>query len=332
VIAKIIIFFVVLFFPVVSFAGNPFVEPKSSSDKQSIDSKKIEDKIKKVLPPVPALAPSNNQVQNNGINQTEWTVVGKINDTVILVDTKGNTRLAKDGEMIGDCIIQHQELLCGDKKENELKKIKKTVDDLKKEIERLKSENNQLSLDKESEIKTLEESILSKDSQIRESKQFIASLEEKVKELNDQIETLEESILSKDSQIQESKQFIASLEEKVKTLSDQIEEKDRLIQSLTVERDNLKQKTKLVEDKLLDLQKKFFSMALSHGKSYLSKVFGNITIAYDQNYIYMRADHQYKSTVEQKLGEFIKMTFFDESDNSVSYMIERKNGDLVIRK
>lgn len=146
--------------------------------------------------------------------QKKWSVSGRINNKIVITD--GNQeRLVENGDSIGNCIVMYPEILCGEKKEDNVKNLIEVNDGLKNRISEIQVEMRKKGV--EIEKKTAEyESLLSK---FNISSNEVKGLNEIVTRKKDQINSIVKEKNEIENIIAEKDNEIAMLKAKIKKLN-----------------------------------------------------------------------------------------------------------------
>ena len=214
-IAKIILL-ILLAFLNVSYAANPFIGEEVSTQPQSQpkgNSKSTANELPP-LPPPSAMPP---------LNTEKWSVLGKINDKILVKSEKGDIDFVNDNSVIGDCFVSYPDIECGIPPQELLKRVKT----LKSKEEELQKKINEVSK-KESELNELQQKI----SQLSETLLIMnkekEEKENEVKELKQKVEQLSKELLEVKNDNSEKNKLIVQLkkekEDKTKELNQKISE------------------------------------------------------------------------------------------------------------
>lgn len=101
------------------FAGNPFIPQGGINENKELPL------VKGKLPSIPSFINEKISTGSNAAltEKSNWSVVGIVDDNVILNDARNNTKTVKNGTHLGKCIVVYPNILCGLNKDNYLKNL-----------------------------------------------------------------------------------------------------------------------------------------------------------------------------------------------------------------
>ncbi len=182
------------------------IKNKVQKVNEDINLKKKDDSL-----PLPVFPPSVFHGRADSFSLKKPEVKGKINNKVILIDSKGEIRLVDDGEIVDSCLVQYPDVLCGEAKNKKQKSLLKRMleledenKDLKKQIEDIQQSKEKLLNLKENEINKCKE-------QLQKSLSEIENLKNSLKMLTDAEKKMERcsiDIKQKDQQIKDFIEFM----------------------------------------------------------------------------------------------------------------------------